>query len=380
MDQIYLSLPEYMYSLCTPLHFENAKLIHYNSDLASLYGLPIKQKNASEMTHHWLTNTNQKTVALAYAGHQFGHYSPQLGDGRAHLIGQFSTPNGELLDIQLKGSGRTKYSRNGDGFATLGAVIREYLISEALAGLNIPTTRTLGIIETGQDIYRDYVYVPGAIQIRTAKSHLRVGSFEFAYQRGGISGVQCLADHFIAYHCPEFKDTPHQYLQMFESVALQQADLIAQWMLVGFIHGVMNTDNMALSGESIDFGPCAFLDVFDANKKFSAIDQHGRYAWGQQGQIGLWNLQRFAETLLPLFPENNDQSLSLANDVLRHYADRFEKQLHHGFLQKLALDASEHTDKFIHDTLEMMTIEKIDFTLFFSELTLIAETSLKNKI
>ncbi len=378
-QQTYLTLPESMYTLCSPSAFPHAHIALKNDALFN----QLDQANAALSDEEWmnvlLNDPDKKSLSLAYAGHQFGHYSPLLGDGRAHLVGQMTSLAGDRCDIQLKGSGRTRYSRNGDGLATLSAIVREHVIGEALTGLGIPATRTLMIIETGENVLRDYQYQKGAIQVRTARSHIRVGSFEYIYHREGVEGVKALADYMIQHHLASSLASTHPYLAFFEQVVHRQAKLISQWMLVGFIHGVMNTDNMSLL-ESIDFGPCAFLDGFEFMKTFSAIDQNGRYAWVQQGQIGYWNLQRLAETLLPLFSDNEQTAVEMANGILMDYARTFQHALHLGFCQKFCLNPESANDKerqdkdaFIHNSLAMLEKQHIDFTCFFDALTLIAE-------
>jgi serine/tyrosine/threonine adenylyltransferase len=304
---------------------------------------------------------DQASVALAYSGHQFGHWNPLMGDGRAHLI---ATLNGRL-ELQLKGSGATPFSRNGDGRAALGPMLREYIISEAFAGLGIPTTRTLAVVATGEQVYRRRVE-PGAICARIATSHVRVGTFQFAAAHLGPVGVQTLYNHERARSHPT-ANTPIEFLS---SVIARQADLIARWMAVGFIHGVMNTDNMAISGETIDFGPCAFMDRFHPKKVFSSIDERGRYAWDQQPAIGLWNLSRFAETLLPLLHESENEAVSLATAQLQHFYPRFEEQFEALMLAKLGIASRSAEDgAFIAAILRVLMDEAQDFTQFFRELT-----------
>jgi serine/tyrosine/threonine adenylyltransferase len=300
-------------------------------------------------------------VSLAYSGHQFGHWNPLMGDGRAHLIA--TLPNG--YEIHLKGSGATPFSRNGDGRAALGPMLREYVISEAFAGLGIPTTRTLSVVATGEPVYRRRAE-PGGIAARVAKSHVRVGTFQFAAAHLGPEGVRTLYDHERARSHAD-TDDPKGFLA---SVIARQANLIAQWMCVGFIHGVMNTDNMAISGESIDFGPCAFMDTFHPQKVFSSIDEYGRYAWDQQPAIGLWNLTRFAESILSLLDKDKDKAVEIAKAELEKFYPQFETAFETGMLAKLGI--SEHRDddgKFIADMIRILMDEKLDFTLFFRELT-----------
>ena len=252
---------------------------------------------------------------MAYAGHQFGQFVPQLGDGRAILLGEVVDRDGVRRDIQLKGSGRTPFSRGGDGRAALGPVLREYVVSEAMAALGIPTTRSLAAVLTGETVVRE-TYLPGAVLTRVASSHVRVGTFQFFAARGDTEGVRLLADHVIARHYPEAANGEQPYRALLEQVIARQADLIARWLLVGFIHGVMNTDNMSVAGETIDYGPCAFMDAYNPATVFSSIDHMGRYAYANQPRIALWNLARLAETLLPLLSEDQDKAVLQAQEAL----------------------------------------------------------------
>lgn len=375
--QIYLSLPEDIYTPLAPRRVEAPAMLALNHDLLDEYGLNSDWFESAEGIHALAGNSDYpdaNPIAMAYAGHQFGYYSPLLGDGRAHMLGQIPTPDGKYVDVQLKGSGRTPYSRGGDGRATVGAVIREYLISEAMAGLGIPTTRTLAILATGESVMREYQMVPGGIQVRTASSHIRVGSFQYAYAKLGEHGVKALADHLIEHHFQNLTARDDKYPALLETIAVRQANLISQWMLVGFIHGVMNTDNMSLVGETIDFGPCAFMDEFKAGKVFSSIYRDGRYAWDQQANIGYWNLSRFAETLLPLFDEDTDKAVALAEEKLGTYISTFQTAFHHGLMQKLGVTATtQDADDLVNQTLPLLESEKIDFTQFFDALTRMAQ-------
>ncbi|CZF85527.1 protein adenylyltransferase SelO [Grimontia marina] len=382
--QVYLSLPEDMYSPLAPRRVESPSLLALNKALLDEYGLASNWFEDAKGIHFLAGNGDydgESPVAMAYAGHQFGHYSPLLGDGRAHMLGQVQIANGAYVDVQLKGSGRTPYSRGGDGRATVGAVVREYLISEAMAGLGIPTTRTLAILGTGESVMRDYQMVPGGIQVRTGASHIRVGSFQYAYAKMGKDGVQALADHLIEHHFVEVASHEDKYPALLEAVAVRQAQLISKWMLVGFIHGVMNTDNMSLVGETIDFGPCAFMDEFKAKKVFSSIDRDGRYAWDQQANIGYWNLSRFAETLLPLFADDSDEAVKIAEDKLQTYIVTFQELFQEGLMAKLAITAnSKEADAFVNQALPTLESERIDFTLFFDALTRVANGEEKTEL
>ncbi|SFP46594.1 protein adenylyltransferase SelO [Enterovibrio norvegicus] len=375
--QRYTSLPDDMYVALAPTRSESPTMLTVNTGLIEEYGLSVEWFESADALGLLSGNHDYdgaSPIAMAYSGHQFGHFSPLLGDGRAHMLGQLETADGKWVDVQLKGSGRTPFSRGGDGRATLGAVIREYLISEAMAGLGIPTTRTLALVTTGESIMRDYQMVPGAIQVRTAESHLRVGSFQYAYSKLGKDGVKALADFAIEQHFPEIKGRDDKYPAFLEAVSLRQADLISQWMLVGFIHGVMNTDNAAIVGESIDFGPCAFMDDFKANKVFSSIDRDSRYAWKQQASIGYWNLQRLAETLLPLFDDDTDNAVKTAETQIGAFIPRFQLAFQEGLKRKLGIASdSDAADAFVDNVMPVLEDEHIDFTLFFDALTSVAE-------
>ncbi|MFD9735337.1 YdiU family protein [Umezawaea sp. NPDC059074] len=304
-------------------------------------------------------------VAQAYAGHQFGNYSPRLGDGRALLLGELTDHNGRLQDLHLKGSGRTPFSRGGDGYAALGPMLREYLLSEAMHALGIPTTRSLAVTTTGRPVHRETT-LPGAILARTASSHLRVGSFQFARATNDPDLLRRLADHAIARHHPEATTAENPYLALFDSVVAAQATLISQWMLVGFIHGVMNTDNMTISGETIDYGPCAFLDAYDPTTVYSSIDHAGRYAYGNQPGIAQWNLARLAEALLPLFDDNEDRAVAKALDVLSTFKPRYEEAWTSGMTAKLGLNTTP--DTLVDDLLTLLRDNHVDHTSFYRHL------------
>jgi uncharacterized protein YdiU (UPF0061 family) len=316
-------------------------------------------------------------IAMAYAGHQFGHYTPLLGDGRAMLVGEFYDTNAVMHDLHLKGSGRTPFSRNGDGRATLGSVIREYVMSEAIAGLGVPTTRSLAIVTTGDTVLRD-APVPGAILARTARSHLRVGTFQYAATLGDIEHLKAIADFAVERLYPSItSEGPKRYIDLIRFVGQAQARLIAQWMSLGFIHGVMNTDNASIAGETIDYGPCAFMDTFDPLKVFSSIDHQGRYAWSRQAEIGQWNVTRFAEALLPLLGATESDQIEAAETALAEYPITFQAAFQTRLADKLGLDR-EHSGfaDFIAETFAAMTRGGVDFTRFFAALTRsAAETS-----
>ncbi|QII07791.1 YdiU family protein [Rhodococcoides fascians A25f] len=308
------------------------------------------------------------TVAMAYAGHQFGNFQPLLGDGRALLLGELRDDRGHRVDLHLKGSGATPFSRGGDGRAVMGAMLREYLISEAMRALNIPTTRSLAVVTTGEQVLREGGPQPGAVLARVASSHLRVGTFEFAARREGLA--QTLADYAIARHYPAFVDLPAEdrYLAFFEAVVDAQASLVAQWMSVGFVHGVMNTDNTTISGETIDYGPCAFLDAYDPATVFSSIDHGGRYAYGNQPAVLGWNLARFGETLLPLVNTTPDDAITALTAVLDTYGDRYRQHYSAAMARKLGL-ADDGVDAALVDDLHrLLTDHRADWTLTFRAL------------
>jgi uncharacterized protein YdiU (UPF0061 family) len=308
-------------------------------------------------------------IALAYAGHQFGQFVPQLGDGRAMLVGEVIDSHGRRRDIHLKGSGRTAFSRGGDGRAALGPVLREYLVSEAMAAIGVPTTRALAAVTTGEEVYRERP-LPGAVIARVAASHIRVGSFQFFAARGDTDGLRVLADHAIARHDPDLDGTDDRYAAFLHRVIARQASLIARWLGIGFIHGVMNTDNMTVSGETIDYGPCAFMDAYDPGKVFSSIDRGGRYAFANQPRIGQWNLARLAEAMLPLFDADEDKALAIAQDAIERFPPAFEAAMRGVWMEKLGILAHEPDDLALaQDLLSLMAQGEADFTLTLRALT-----------
>jgi len=308
-------------------------------------------------------------VAQAYAGHQFGGYSPRLGDGRALLLGEVIDVHGRRRDLHLKGSGRTPFARGGDGKAAVGPMLREYLIGEAMHALGIPTTRALAVVATGDRVARETL-LPGAVLTRVAASHIRVGTFQYAAALAGAPLVRRLADHSIARHHPGAAEAEQPYLALLESVVDAQAALVARWMLVGFIHGVMNTDNMTISGETIDYGPCAFMDAFDPETVFSSIDHAGRYAYGNQPRVAIWNLARLAETLLPVLHEQTDTAIEMAMPVLESFAERFDEQWARGMRAKLGLTEDGPEDRLlIEDLLALLHAQEVDFTSFSRSLS-----------
>ena len=308
-------------------------------------------------------------VAQAYAGHQFGGFSPRLGDGRALLLGEVLDVHGRRRDLHFKGSGRTPFARGGDGKAAVGPMLREYVLGEAMHALGIPTTRALAVVATGEQVARETM-LPGAVLTRVAASHLRVGTFQYAAAHADPTLVRRLADHAIARHHPHAAEAENPYLALFEGVVDAQAALVARWMLVGFIHGVMNTDNMTISGETIDYGPCAFMEAFDPATVFSSIDHGGRYAYGNQPQIAQWNLARLAETLLPLVHVEADTALAAATGVLRSFPDRYDDYWSHGMRAKLGLaDGQPEDGELIDDLLALLHAQRVDFTACFRALS-----------
>ncbi len=309
-------------------------------------------------------------VAQAYAGHQFGNFVPRLGDGRALLLGELVDAEGSLRDIHLKGSGPTPFARGGDGLAAVGPMLREYVVSEAMHALGIPTTRSLAVVSTGRSVQRE-APLPGAVLTRVAASHLRVGSFQYAASTGDIGLLRRLADHAIARHHPGAAGADHPYLALFRAVVAAQASLIAQWMLVGFVHGVMNTDNMTISGETIDYGPCAFMEAYDPETVFSSIDYWGRYAYGNQPLMAGWNLARFAEALLPLLSENVDEAIALAEEAFGVFQDRYDAVWSSGMRAKLGLRPDLETGALValtDELLGLLTESHVDYTSFFRHL------------
>ncbi len=377
-DHSYATLPEAFYTPTQPATVPEPHLIKTNETLADQLGIDLEFLHSSEAAEFFAGNKmqfNADPIAMAYAGHQFGGWSPQLGDGRALLIGEVVDKNGLRLDVQLKGSGRTPYSRGGDGKAGIGPVLREYIVSEAMAALGVPTTRALAAVSTGETIMREEP-LPGAIFTRVAQSHVRVGTFQYFaaldHSTPGNSYVKTLADYVIDRHYPHARDDTNPYQALLRSIIKRQAHLIAQWMGLGFIHGVMNTDNMQVVGETIDYGPCAFMDVFHPDKKFSSIDRQGRYAWNNQPNMGLWNLARLAEALLPLFDEDETIAIQIAETIAGEFMPTFHQRLLEIFSEKVGLPNSEEIDAFMQSTFIAMTKNKVDFTLFFRRLTQVA--------
>jgi len=371
-DNSYSRLPDLFYARLAPVPVRDPRLVVFNHALAETLGLEPPLLDSSEGAAIFGGNQlpqGSDPIAQAYAGHQYGH-GTMLGDGRAILLGEHITPTGQRFDIQLKGSGQTPFSRGGDGRATLGPMLREYIISEAMAALGIPTTRSLAVVTTGEVVMRDRE-LPGAILTRVAASHIRVGTFEYAAGQGIPEPIQALADYTIQRHYPELTGADNPYLALLQAVIDRQASLIAQWQGVGFIHGVMNTDNMAISGETIDYGPCAFMDTYDPETVFSSIDRHGRYAYINQSSIAQWNLARFAEALLPLLHADESKALELAQESIVSFSKSFQNYWLTNMRKKLGLFNKEADDVvLITDLLTWMHQNHADFTNTFRSLAL----------
>jgi len=344
------------------------RLVKFNCELAEELGLDAAALDSPEGARIFsgnVTPDGAAPLAQVYAGHQFGGFAPQLGDGRALLLGEVIDRHGRRRDIQLKGSGRTPFSRNGDGRAALGPVLREYLMGEAMHALGIPTTRALAAVVTGEPIYREAM-LPGAVLTRVAASHIRVGTFQFFAARREQDKLRRLADYVVDRHYPELKDHANPYLGLVECVSERQASLIASWMHVGFVHGVMNTDNMAISGETIDYGPCAFMDRYDPATVFSSIDSRGRYAYGNQPGIAQWNLARLAETLLPLIDADETRAIARATEVIETFSENYKRHWLTGVRAKLGLFSEDETDlNLAENLLAAMKDNNVDFTLAF---------------
>ena len=370
LENSYADLPSKFYTSIKPSPVKAPELIIFNKKLAKSLDITLPHDDKKILARLFSGNDLPETfspIAQAYAGHQFGHFSI-LGDGRAHLIGEHISPNGTRFDVQFKGSGQTPYSRNGDGRAALAQMLREYIISEAMHALNIPSTRSLAVVLSGESIMRSSM-VKGAILTRVASSHIRVGTFEYANKMLDLEDLKALADYAIARHYPELVDEENPYLSLLKAVITNQAKLIASWMHVGFIHGVMNTDNMAISGETIDYGPCAFMDIFSMGQVFSSIDKLGRYNYGSQAHVAHWNLTKLAESLLPLLDKNIDKAIKMAEVVVNEYASEFNTAWISGMRFKLGFFEEEEGDfKLAQSLLEWMESSKADYTETFRDL------------
>ncbi|MCX7672110.1 MAG: YdiU family protein [Thiobacillaceae bacterium] len=367
------SYAEALPQLCVPWRPQpvaTPRLVFINRPLVAALGLPLAGLDEATLAALFCGNVlppDARPVAQAYAGHQFGHFVPQLGDGRALVLGEVLDRAGRRYDLAFKGSGRTPFSRRGDGKAALAPMLREVIFSEALHALGIPTTRVLAVVATGEPVYRERV-LPGAVLTRVAASHLRVGTFEYVRAHGGLDELRALADYAIQRHDPPLGGCPDRYLRLLEAVAERQARLVASWMAVGFVHGVMNTDNMSLSGESIDFGPCAFMEGFDPATVFSSIDEWGRYAYGNQPGIAAWNLARFAETLLPLIDADPDRAVARASAVIEAFPQRYRAHWLELMRAKLGLaEAAPRQDaqdeQLTQDWLDLLHAQQVDHTL-----------------
>ena len=382
----YVTLGDAFYVKTKPVPVSRPTLIKFNDKLAHNLGLLAADLDATEAAALFSGNAipgGAEPLAMAYAGHQFGSFNPQLGDGRAILLGEICTAEGGCFDMQLKGSGRTFYSRGGDGRAALGPVLREYLLSEAMVKLNVPTTRALAAVTTGEQVARERL-LPGGVITRIASSFVRVGTFQYFAARGDDKAIKQLADYVIERNYPEAAEGKQPYVRFLQAVITRQARLIAQWMQLGFIHGVMNTDNMSISGETIDYGPCAFMDSYDHNKVFSSIDRHGRYAYSNQPDIGLWNLTRLAESLLPLLAENTDEAVEVAQTLLKNYMAQYEDAWLSGMSAKCGLTVSDDTRQndraLVTALLDLMAESNADFTLTFYYLSQLNAQSSDNDI
>ncbi|MDT7951389.1 MAG: YdiU family protein [Acetobacteraceae bacterium] len=365
-DNSYGRLPDRFFAHQLPVPVPDPRIVRINVDLAARLGIDPAALDADFLAGNRIA-AGSTPIAQAYSGHQFGHFSPLLGDGRAVLLGEIVAPGGQRFDLQLKGSGRTRFSRGGDGRAALGPVLREYILGEGMHGLGIPTTRALAAVTTGQAVQRETA-LPGAVLARVAASHLRVGTFQYFASQNDEEGVRILADYAIARHYP---DCAGDYPAFLRAVVARQAELVASWLLVGFIHGVMNTDNVSISGETIDYGPCAFMDQYDPATVFSSIDHAGRYAYGRQPRIAGWNLARFAETLLPLLAPAQEDAIEIAKAAIAGFGERFETAYLGGLRRKIGLETErdgDGDDDLTQDLLRHMQEGAADWTLTFRAL------------
>jgi uncharacterized protein YdiU (UPF0061 family) len=373
LDNSYAALPKAFYATVSPSQVPSPSLLAWNQELARELGFPLSEYDEERLAGIFSGSAalaGNQPISMAYAGHQFGHFVPQLGDGRAALLGEIVTDAGNRFDIQLKGSGRTPFSRGGDGKSWLGPVLREYILSEAMFHLGVPTTRALAAVATGETVYRE-TPVPGAVFTRVAASHLRVGTFEYFAARQDMESLRTLADYAIDRHYPEVKDEESPYVGLFRRVVERQAELIAHWMSTGFIHGVMNTDNTAISGETIDYGPAAYMDEFRFDKVFSSIDTYGRYAYSNQPDIAQWNLARLAETLLALGADRVDLEAGLAM-----FPERYASHYLALMAPKLGLcDVQDEDAALIAEWLQYLNDNGLDYTLSFRELASRADAS-----
>ena len=369
-DNTYSRLPKVMSSQLNPIPVENPKLTIFNHGFSKELGLDFSSLNNNQIASIFSGNLlpkESKCIAQAYAGHQFGYFTI-LGDGRAILIGEHLSKNNKRFDIQFKGSGKTPYSRNGDGRAALGPMLREYIVSEAMHSLGIPTTRSLAVVKTGENVIRE-TPLPGAILTRVAASHIRVGTFQYVTATEDEKNLKTLFDYTIDRHYPKIKDSKTPAIDLLKIVMEKQIKLVVDWMRVGFIHGVMNTDNMAISGETIDYGPCAFMDAYDPETVFSSIDHNGRYAYFNQPGITKWNLARFAETLLPLIDKNKDKAIKIVTEIINNFGEIYKKNWLEMMKKKLGLiGEKDNNEKLINDLLSLLHEQKADYTNTFCSL------------
>lgn len=367
LENTYAKLPAVFYSLQKPVPVSKPNLVLFNKSLAKDLGLDLLNQRKEIIIDYFSGNkipNGSKPLSQAYAGHQFGHFT-MLGDGRAVLLGEHVDPSGNRLDIQLKGSGQTPYSRRGDGRASLYSMLREYLISESMHHLGIPTTRSLAVVSTGEKVYREKVH-NGAILTRIAASHIRVGTFEYVSNFCSKEELKTLTNYTIKRHYPELSNKNNPALKLLEAVMHKQINLIVNWMRVGFIHGVMNTDNMSIAGETIDYGPCAFMNSYNLNTVFSSIDTYGRYAYGNQPNIVQWNLTAFANSLLPIIAENQNEAIDLAKEVLKEFQHIFKEKWHIMMFDKLGIHKPKEEDKeLVNELLSLMKSNKSDYTQVF---------------
>lgn len=368
----YTELPENFYTRVKPAAVSEPILFAFNHELAQELGIDLSALSESELANLFTGQTvpeQASSIALAYAGHQFGNFNPQLGDGRALLLGEVLAPDGRRYDIQLKGSGVTPWSRGGDGLSWIGPVIREYIVSEAMHRLGVPTTRAFAAATTGDSVFRERE-LPGGIFTRVAASHIRIGTFEYFAVRRDANSLKLLADYAINRHYPQCKEAENPYLAFLEAVGRNQAALVAKWMSLGFIHGVMNTDNMSISGETIDYGPCAFIDTYSHDKVFSSIDHGGRYAYGNQINIAKWNLVQLANCLVPLVDEDSKESVKKLEDCLSEIMPVYEEEWLHAMAKKFGIFKAAADDaKIIESFLSYLQEEQLDFTIAFRSLT-----------
>ncbi len=373
-ENTYSRLSEEFYHKNNPTPVKNPKLFLWNAKLAEQLQIPMElSRDPVALAQAFSGNQllpGSDPLSMAYAGHQFGHFVPQLGDGRAHLLGEALDKSGKKWDIQLKGSGRNAFSRNGDGRCALGPAIREFIMSEAMNALGIATTRSLAVVATGETVHRE-TPLPGAIVTRVASSHLRVGNFQYFYARNNTQAIKTLCDFAIQRHYPNcLEDNTDPYIMLLDNIIEKQIELIVQWLRVGFIHGVMNTDNMAISGETIDYGPCAMMGIYDPQTVYSSIDAHGRYAFMQQPDIAQWNLARLAECLLPLIDSDNNTAIDKLQPLIQNFPNRFNQAYTDMMAKKIGISAIEPDDKnLITSLLDTLKTEELDYTISFNKLT-----------